>query len=77
MSEPYTLQEETPCVGKIITYDELVVKSQYMKFMQDNTKWNWKKSPQYNKIMFTTLTIIHLCLDITTVTKKKTKNYLQ
>ena len=39
MSEPYKLQEEKMCNGKISTTGELVVKSQYINFMQDNTKW--------------------------------------
>ena len=44
MSEPYTLQEEIMCDGKISTSSELVVKSQYMKCMQDTTKWYWGKN---------------------------------
>ena len=38
MSETYTLQEEIVFDGKISTDDELVVKAQSMKCMQDNTK---------------------------------------
>ena len=41
LSEPYTIQEETSCDGKISTASEIVVKYQYMKFIQDNTKWYW------------------------------------
>ena len=39
MSEPYTLQEEKMCSGKISTSGEIVVKYQYMNCMQENTKW--------------------------------------
>ena len=42
MSESYTLQEEKMCDGQISTAGELVVKSKYMKCMQDNTKWYWE-----------------------------------
>ena len=38
ISEPYTLQEETMCGGKISTAGEQVLKYQYMNCMQDNTK---------------------------------------
>ena len=37
MSKPYTLQEESMCDGQINTTGDLVVKSQYMNCMQDNT----------------------------------------
>ena len=40
MSEPYTLQEEKICDGKISTSGELVLKYQYMKCMQGNAKWH-------------------------------------
>ena len=33
VSEAYTLQEETACDGKFITYGELFVKAQYPRFM--------------------------------------------
>ena len=33
------IQEETSRIGKIITAVELVVKPQYMNYMQDNTNW--------------------------------------
>ena len=39
MSEPYTPQEEKMCDGQISTAGELVVKYQYMSFMQDNKNW--------------------------------------
>ena len=41
ISEPYTLQEETMRDGKISTPGELVVKSQYIKFMQYNINCYW------------------------------------
>ena len=72
ISEPYTLQEETMCDGKISTACELVVKSQYINCMQDNTKWNWEQKPQHKNIIFPTRTIIHPCLDVTTVTEVET-----
>ena len=37
--EDNTLQEEKICNRKISTADELVIKAQYMNFMQDNIKW--------------------------------------
>ena len=71
MPEPYPLQEETTCDGKIITACELVVKYQYMNCMQDNINWYLVQSPQHNYIIVPTHTIVHPCLDLTTVTKVK------
>ena len=42
MLQYYTLQEDTTPDGKISTAGELVVKSQYMNCIQDNTKWYWE-----------------------------------
>ena len=40
LSENYTQQEETAWYGQISRSGELFVKAQYIKFMQDNIKWN-------------------------------------
>ena len=37
-SESYTLQEDTTCYVKVSTSGELVVRSQYMNCIQNNTK---------------------------------------
>ena len=39
LSESYTPQEDTTCDRQISTSGEIVVKSQYMNYMQDYTKW--------------------------------------
>ena len=39
MSEAYILQEETTCDVQILNACELVVKAQYTKYMQENTKF--------------------------------------
>ena len=51
ISETYTLQEETTCDGKISAADESFVKYQYMKFMQENTKWYRELSTQQKNII--------------------------
>ena len=68
MSEPYTPQEETMYNRKIGTASLIVVKSQYMNCMQDNTKWYWGKI-KWKNIIVPAGTILHPCLDVTTVTK--------
>ena len=45
VSEASTLQEETICDEKISTAGGLVVKVQYINFIQDNTIFYWKQSP--------------------------------
>ena len=47
--------------------------------MQENTKCYREQSPQHNNIVSPSLTIVHPCLDVMTVTevKNNTKHYLQ
>ena len=39
--EAHTSQYNTTCNGKIISSGELVFKSQYLSFMQENTNCYW------------------------------------
>ena len=43
LSEEYTLQYNTTCDRKRVSSSDLVVKSQYLKFMQDNISCYRKK----------------------------------
>ena len=47
-SEAYTLQEDTTCNGKISASVELFFKAQYIKCIQDNTKWYWEQTQKKN-----------------------------
>ena len=67
ISEPYTLQEETVCNRKISIVGELVVKAQYMNYMQDNKKIYWGGKTQQKNIIGPSCTIVHPRLDVTTV----------
>ena len=76
--ESYTLQEEATCDRQIIISGELVVKYQYMNCIQDNKNEYCEQSPQQKNIIVPTHTIVHLCLDVTTVIEvKNAKKYLQ
>ena len=78
ISKPYTLQEETICDRQISTAGKIVVKSQYINCIQDNTKWYWERKPQHKNIIVPTLKIVHPCLYVNTVAKvKKYQKYLQ
>ena len=68
MSETYTLQKETTCNGKISPASDLFVKYQNMNCMEDNKKWYSKRSSQQKNIILPTPTIVHPCLNVTTVT---------
>ena len=48
VSETYTLQEDTTCDKKIFSSQELILKAQYLIFIQENTNWYWehKKNQQ-------------------------------
>ena len=56
---------------KISTADEIVVKSQYMNCMKDNTKRYWEQSIKHNNSIIPKRTIVKPCLDVTTVTKER------
>ena len=66
-SGAYTLQENTPIDGHIITAGELVVKAQYICSMQVDTNWYWNQQPQQHVITVPTRTILHPQLEVNTV----------
>ena len=68
ISEAYTLHKETDCKVKINSSGELVVKDQYMNYMQDNKDGYWEQSQQQDNII-PTRTVLHPCLHIMTVTE--------
>ena len=41
VSETYNLQDDTTCDSQIVSAGELVVKSQYLIYMKENTNWYW------------------------------------
>ena len=58
-SEAYTLTYNTTIDGQIITAQKLVVKAQYICYMQVYTNWYWNQYPQQNVITVPTLTILY------------------
>ena len=64
ISEAYTLQNNTQIDGQIISAGELVVNTQYLCSMQENTNWYWKQKSLQQNIIVPTCTIIHPCLDV-------------
>ena len=67
-SEEYTLQEWKTIYGKIITAEELVVKTKYLCSMQVDTNWYWNQHPQQHVITVPTRTILHPRLEVNAVT---------
>ena len=67
-SEAYTLKNITTIDGHIITAGKLVVKSQYLCYMQVDTNWYWNKHPQQNVITAKTRTILNPQLKVNTIT---------
>ena len=51
LSKAYALQEETICNRQISTSGQLVVKAQYMNYIQDNTHWYWEQTQQQQNII--------------------------
>ena len=58
-TEAYTLQDNTTIDGQIITDGELVVKAQYLCYMQVDTNWYWNQHPQQHVVTVSTRTIFH------------------
>ena len=58
-SGAYTLHENTTIDGKIITAGELVVKAQYLCYIQIDTNWYWNQQPKHNLITVPARTILH------------------
>ena len=67
VSESYTLQYDTTCNGVIVSAGELVVKAQYIRFMQKKTNWHWEQKGQQKVIIVTTRTIVIPCIDFVVV----------
>ena len=66
-SEAYTLQYNTKIDGKIITAGELVVKAQYLCYMQVDTNLYWNQHTQNLVITVPTHTILHPRLEVNAV----------
>ena len=67
VSQAYTLQNNTTIDGQVISAGGVVVKSQYLCSMQENTNWYWKKQPLQHTIIVPTRTILHPRLDFITI----------
>ena len=64
LSDAYTLQNNTTIDVQVISSDKLVVKAQYLFFVQEDNNWYWKQQPLQQTIIVPTRTIIHPLLDV-------------
>ena len=67
-SEAYTLQDNTKIDGQIITAGVLVVKAQYLCYMQVDTNWYLNQQRKQNVITVPTHTMLHPKLEVNVVT---------
>ena len=67
-SEACTLQDNTTIEGQIITAGELVIKSQYLCYIQIDTNWYWNQHPQQHVITVPRCLILHPRLEVKAVT---------
>ena len=63
----YTLKNNTTIDGQVISAGELVLKSQYIWSMKENTNWCWKQQPLEQTIIVPTRTILHPHPDVITI----------
>ena len=68
ISEAYTLKNNTTIDRQIVTFGELVIKAQYLCYIQDRNNWYWGQYPQQQAIIFPTFTIIYSRLDVFGIT---------
>ena len=66
-SEAYTLKHYTTFNINIISSGELVIKTQYIICIQENTNLYWCKKNQQQYTIVTTQTIVHPCIDVVAV----------
>ena len=67
-SGAYTLQESTTIDGQIITAGELVVKAQYVCYMQIDTNLYCNQQPKYHVITVPTRTILRPQIGVNVIT---------
>ena len=67
VSEAYNLKNDTTCNGKISSSGELVVKAQYLSYMQEKKKCYWEHKQQQKVIIVSTQTILYQYIDVVTV----------
>ena len=79
VSEPYILQEEKMWDEQIITAGELLVNTNTRSLCKITLSYIAKKlHTQQENIIVPTLTVVHIFLDVTTITEvKKPKKCLQ
>ena len=58
------IQNNTTIDGQVISSGKLVLKTQYICSMQENTNWCWKQQPLEQTIIVKTRTMIHTRLDV-------------
>ena len=68
ISESYALQNNTQIYGQVIYAGELVVKTQYIFSIQENSNCYWKQQSLQQNIIVPTRTIIHPCLGVVIIT---------
>ena len=67
-SESYIIKDNTTIDGQLITAVELVVKAQYLCYMQRNTNWYWDQHTQHHVITVPTRIIPHPRLEVNAIT---------
>ena len=67
-SGAYKLQDNTTIDGQVITAGELVVKAQYLCYMQMDTYWYCNKQPKHHVITVPTRKILHPQLEVNVIT---------
>ena len=67
VSDAYNLQEDITCDRNIGKYGEIIVNSQYLSCMQEETKCHWGGKQQQQFFIVPTRTIVHPCLNFMVV----------
>ena len=67
LAGPYMLQDHKKIEKQFITAVEVILKVENLNIIKANTNWYWKQPVTKDSFIMATCTIVHSCLDVSTV----------
>ena len=67
LSEQYMLQYYKTVNKQVIKVGELILKAEYVIIMKSSKTWYWQQLETKDSVVVATHTIVHPCLDVSTI----------
>ena len=67
LSEQYMLQYYKTVNKQVIKVGELILKAEYIIIMKSRKTWYWQQLETKDSVVVATHTIVHPCLDVSTI----------